>query len=48
MMPKLILAGRARTRYITGAMRYCAQGIPYGLMNIAVPAWLASLGVGAG
>jgi PAT family beta-lactamase induction signal transducer AmpG len=27
---------------------YFAQGIPYGLMNIAVPAWLASLGVGAG
>ena len=27
---------------------YFAQGIPYGLMNIAVPAWLASQGVGAG
>jgi PAT family beta-lactamase induction signal transducer AmpG len=27
---------------------YFAQGIPYGLMNIAIPAWLASLGIGAG
>jgi PAT family beta-lactamase induction signal transducer AmpG len=27
---------------------YFAQGIPYGLMNIAVPAWLASQGVEAG
>jgi PAT family beta-lactamase induction signal transducer AmpG len=27
---------------------YFAQGIPYGLMNIAIPAWLASQGVGAG
>ena len=27
---------------------YFAQGIPYGLMNIAIPAWLASQGVVAG
>jgi PAT family beta-lactamase induction signal transducer AmpG len=29
-------------------MMYFAQGIPYGLMNIAIPAWLVSQGVGAG
>jgi PAT family beta-lactamase induction signal transducer AmpG len=35
-------------RYAAGSSMYFAQGIPYGLMNIAVPAWLASEGVGAG
>jgi PAT family beta-lactamase induction signal transducer AmpG len=48
MTPKFILASSARTRYITGSMMYFAQGIPYGLMNIAIPAWLASQGIGAG
>ena len=43
-----ILAESARARYATGAVMYFAQGIPYGLMNIAIPAWLASQGVGAG
>ena len=27
---------------------YFAQGIPYGLTNVAIPAWLASQGIGAG
>ena len=35
-------------RFAVGSSMYFAQGIPYGLMNIAVPAWLASQGVGAG
>ena len=35
-------------RYAAGSAMYFAQGIPYGLMSIAVPAWLASQGVGAG
>jgi PAT family beta-lactamase induction signal transducer AmpG len=35
-------------RYAAGSSMYFAQGIPYGLMNIAIPAWLASQGVGAG
>jgi len=35
-------------RYAAGSSMYFAQGIPYGLMNIAVPAWLASQGIGAG
>jgi len=43
-----VLAESSRMRYAAGASMYFAQGIPYGLMNIAVPAWLASQGVGAG
>ncbi len=44
----LVLIDSSRARYLTGAAMYFAQGIPYGLMNIAIPAWLASQGVGAG
>lgn len=43
-----VLAENSRVRYAAGASMYFAQGIPFGLMNIAVPAWLASMGVGAG
>ena len=43
-----VLAESSRMRYAAGASMYFAQGIPYGLMNIAIPAWLASQGVGAG
>ena len=43
-----VLAESSRMRYVAGASMYFAQGIPYGLMSIAVPAWLASQGVGAG
>ena len=42
-----VLAESPRMRYAAGSSMYFAQGIPYGLMNIAVPAWLASQGVGA-
>jgi PAT family beta-lactamase induction signal transducer AmpG len=38
----------ARLRYATGAIMYFAQGIPAGLLSIAIPAWLASQGVSAG
>jgi PAT family beta-lactamase induction signal transducer AmpG len=48
MATKLILANSPRVRYATGSVMYFAQGIPYGLMNIAIPAWLASQGIGAG
>jgi PAT family beta-lactamase induction signal transducer AmpG len=48
MTNTLILADSARARYVTGAMMYFAQGIPAGLLHIAIPAWLASQGVGAG
>ena len=42
------LANSSRVRYTTGAIMYCAQGIPQGLLSIAIPAWLASQGIGAG
>lgn len=42
------LADSARVRYATGALMYFAQGIPQGLLAIAMPVWLASQGVGAG
>ena len=44
MAIKLILANSPRIRYATGAMMYFAQGIPNGLLGIAIPAWLASQG----
>lgn len=44
----LALAESPRMRYLTGALMYFAQGIPYGLLAISIPAWLASQGVGAG
>ncbi|MBT8047703.1 MAG: MFS transporter [Xanthomonadales bacterium] len=34
-------------RYSTGALAYFAQGIPMGLLHIALPAWLAVEGVAA-
>jgi PAT family beta-lactamase induction signal transducer AmpG len=43
-----VLAESSRMRYAAGSAMYFAQGIPFGLMNIALPAWLASQGVGAG
>jgi PAT family beta-lactamase induction signal transducer AmpG len=48
MANNLVLADSSRARYATGAMMYFAQGIPAGLLHIAIPAWLASQGVGAG
>lgn len=48
MAATLILVDSPRMRYLTGALMYFAQGIPYGLLAIAIPAWLASEGVGAG
>jgi PAT family beta-lactamase induction signal transducer AmpG len=48
MATKFVLADSPRVRYATGAMMYFAQGIPAGLLHIALPAWLASQGVGAG
>ena len=41
------LSDNSRVRYATGAMMYFAQGIPQGLLGIAIPAWLASQGVSA-
>ena len=48
MAASFILANSPRARFATGAIMYFAQGIPQGLMSIAIPAWLASQGVSAG
>lgn len=42
-----VLSRSVRLRYAVGATMYFAQGIPQGLIGIALPAWLASQGVGA-
>lgn len=47
MMTSLVLARSPRLRYAVGASMYFAQGIPQGLLGIAIPAWLASKGVSA-
>lgn len=41
------MSSSAKVRYSTGALAYFAQGIPMGLLHIALPAWLASEGVSA-
>lgn len=48
MPATLVLADSARVRFISSSMMYFAQGIPQGLLAIAIPAWLAALGVSAG
>jgi len=48
MAGSFILADNSRVRYATGSIMYFAQGIPQGLLAIAIPVWLASQGVGAG
>jgi len=42
------LSNNPRVRYATGAIMYFSQGIHKGLLAIAMPAWLASQGVGPG
>ena len=44
MAGSFTLAGNARVRYATGSIMYFAQGIPMGLLSIAIPVWLASQG----
>ena len=47
-MTRLTLLDSPKLRYSTGAILYFAQGIPRGLLGIAIPAWLASQDVSAG
>ena len=47
MAGSFTLANSQRVRYATGSIMYFAQGIPQGLLAIAIPVWLASQGVGA-
>lgn len=42
------LAETSAVRYITGSVMYFAQGVPAGLMMIALPAWLVNEGASAG
>ena len=44
MTTSLVLAHSAGVRYASGSIMYFAQGIPHGLLGIALPAWLASEG----
>lgn len=44
----LYLSNSPGIRYASGALLYFAQGIPQGLLGIAMPAWLASQGLGPG
>jgi PAT family beta-lactamase induction signal transducer AmpG len=46
-MNSLVLSRSPRVRYATGALMYFAQGIPQGLLAIALPAWLVSEGATA-
>ena len=39
----LVLAQTASVRYAIGSSLYFAQGIPAGLLSIALPAWLVSV-----
>lgn len=48
MNSNIYLATSARARFATGMMMYFAQGIPDGLLAIALPAWLAAQGADAG
>ena len=43
--PGWFMSRSAKVRYSTGALAYFAQGIPMGLLHIALPAWLAVEGV---
>ena len=47
MSSSLVLSNSSRVRYATGSFMYFAQGIPAGLLSIAIPAWLASEGASA-
>lgn len=47
MASNIVLAESRRARFVTGAMMYFAQGIPAGLLGVAIPAWMANAGVGA-
>ena len=48
MTNKFVLTDSSLARYVTGAMMYFAQGIPAGLLGVAIPAWMANAGVDAG
>ena len=48
MASTLYMSKSPAVRYASGAALYFAQGIPKGLLHIAMPAWLASQGASTG
>lgn len=48
MMAMLYLSVNSTARYTTGMLMYFAQGVPTGLLAIAMPTWLAARGTDAG
>ena len=44
----LILAGSRPLRFFSFTVFYVAQGLPFGLVTVALPAYLAEQGVSAG
>ncbi|MDH4164992.1 MAG: MFS transporter [Gammaproteobacteria bacterium] len=48
MASTLYMSRSPAVRYASGAALYFAQGIPKGLLHIAMPAWLASQGASSG
>lgn len=48
MSGQFVLSDSPKVRFATGTMMYFAQGIPQGLLAIAMPTWLAAQGVSAG
>ena len=48
MASTLYMSESPAVRYASGAALYFAQGIPKGLLHIAMPAWLASQGASTG
>ena len=48
MASTLYMSRSPAVRYASSAALYFAQGIPKGLLHIAIPAWLASQGAGTG
>jgi MFS transporter, PAT family, beta-lactamase induction signal transducer AmpG len=48
MPPNLYLSRSTAARLVGFSICYLAQGVPVGLLSIALPAWLAARGVGAG
>ena len=48
MASLLVLERSAAARFVICGLLYFAQGIPRGLLSIALPAWLAAQGISAG
>lgn len=45
--PSLVLSENRTLRFVTLFLFYVAQGLPFGLIDFAIPAWLAQKGASA-